>query len=245
MSGECVVIGPHGRISEAQAVPYDGRLRHFLGGPADLIRLPYPDHWKFTLTYQGAAQSRRAFLDTVSPILFDPAFNNGSLARWQREGMTYTAEPTTEGSHAWRFSWYFRGGGSSVPILGALQDEHGWRRAGVHIMGPVERGRAHVEVQIVPSIPNYPQAAGLYRWGQGRPEILLVARYLNDPSFGTHLVNHEFGHAVFRIYDLIPERGFPAGIYRGIMDYVGIEERPIDSDIEGAQLWLEGRGVVQ
>lgn len=237
----CVVIGPQGRVLEA--VPYDGRLRHFQQGPADLIReRGTPTVFRFNLAYAAAAASETEFKRRTSELLFDPA-KTGDFSRWQREGMTYTVTQDGGGG-GWLFRWWFRGGGEATAIRQALEDPQGWAAAGIAIRQTVDRSAAHCEIEIVQSIPDYPQAAGLYRWGQGgTPEILFIERYLADAAFAEHLVNHEAGHAIIRAYDMVPERGFP--YYSGIMDYTGTETWPIDREIEDAKRWLSGQGVVQ
>jgi hypothetical protein len=237
----CVVVGPHQRVLEAQAVPYDGHLVHFQQGPADLLVGINNYHWNLNLTYKGAADSLQDFKRRASDILWSP-LTTGNFDRWKRERMTYTISQDPAVGR-WHFSWFFRGGGTVTPIVATLTDPQGWARAGIAVEQTQNRNAALCEIEIVQTIAGFPQAAGLYRWtGNSRPEVLLVARYLNDPNFGRHLINHEAGHMLIRAYDMIPERGFPW--YSGIMDYQGIEGVPIDREIEDAKRWLVGQGVL-
>jgi hypothetical protein len=250
IGGECVVEGPQGRIITGQAVPYDGRARHFLQGPADLTRLvtTSDNQWRFTLSYEGSAPNRQTFLAKTSELLFSPC-QSGNVNEWAPNGMRYTAEQVRGGGgggpSSWQFRWFFRGGGSVSPIRAALESPLGWARAGVSIVQVSDRQQALVEVEIVQSIPNYPQAAGLYRWsGAGRPEVLLVRQYVESATFGEHLTNHEFGHAVFRVTDMIPERGFPYYHIGGIMDYQGVEKYPSEHEVQDCGQWLLGKGIL-
>lgn len=238
----CVIEGPNGLPLEAQAVPYDGHMRHFQQGPADLQRGAADGRYALSLSYAGAAASAQDFKQRASEILFDPAISH-TFDRWQREGMTYSVTAAQDEA-AYSFRWFFRGGGEATVIRRALEDPQGWLRAGIRAEQTGDRNAAGVEVEIVSTITGYPQAAGLYRWGQGgKPEVLLMAQYLLDQSFGEHLVNHEFGHALVRCMDMIPGQGFP--YYAGIMDYTGSEPVPIDREIEDAKRWLAGQGVLQ
>lgn len=243
IGGDCVVVGPFGRVLEAQEMPYDGHCVHFQQGPADISRgNAGSNRWRLNLTYAAVAPSADTFRVQASGILFDP-WVSGHFNKWQQNGMTY-AITQEAGEGGYHFRWFFRGGGSSSAVALALDDAAGWQRAGVDVNQTMNRSEAHVEVEVVQSIPDFPTAAGVYRWGQGnKPEVLLVARYMQDPSFAEHLVNHEFGHAIYRIYDMIPARGFP--FYSGIMDYVGVEGVPNDREVEDVRRWLTGQGVVQ
>src|SRR5688500_14877280 len=113
MSGHCVVEGPQGRVFPAEEAAFDGRMRHFLQGPADLIRGAgggTSTGWRFDLTYSGQGANRQEFLAKAADLLFDPVTRSrGSLARWQREAMTYTATPLpgSGGTTSWTYKWFF------------------------------------------------------------------------------------------------------------------------------------------
>jgi hypothetical protein len=137
-------------------------------------------------------------------------------------------------------------------IYDVILNRVGWIRAGVHFVRTARFDQADLIVRVIPSDSTHcgAGAAGCYSWGyedHGKPVLELGAEYVGSLEFA-NLVNHELGHATFRMHDMYPIPGVAGhDDYDGVMGTWEAARRsgyyPPAHEVQWATEWLAGRAA--